>query len=86
MRLRFTHVGKGLAAAHADRLQGFMIAGEDKVFHWGEAVIDGDTVVVRSEKVSQPASVRYGWSDSLPWANLFNQDGLPAITFRTDSW
>ena len=86
VRLRFTHVGKGLAAAHSDKLQGFMIAGEDKVFHWGEATIDGDTVVVRSSSVSKPASVRYAWSEQFPWANLFNKDGLPALAFRTDNW
>ncbi len=86
IRLRFTHVGKGLAAAHSDQLQGFMIAGEDKVFHWGEAKIDGDTIVVRSDMVPKPASVRYAWSEQFPWANLFSKDGLPALTFRTDKW
>jgi len=86
IRVRFSHVGQGLAARHSDRLQGFMIAGEDKVFHWADAVIDGDSVVVRSNRVAKPASIRYAWSESFPWANLFNKDGLPALTFRTDTW
>ena len=86
VRLRFNHVGKGLAAAHSDKLQGFMIAGEDKVFYWADAKIDGDTLVVRSPQVAKPASVRYAWSEQFPWANLFNKDGLPALTFRTDKW
>lgn len=86
IRLHFTHIGKGLSAAHSDKLQGFMIAGEDKVFHWGQAKIDGDTIVVRSDMVPKPASVRYAWSEQFPWANLFNKDGLPALTFRTDKW
>jgi len=30
--------------------------------------------------------VRYAWSGNAPWANLFNKDGLPAQTFRTDDW
>ncbi len=86
VRIKFTHVGKGLAARHADKLQGFLIAGEDKKFVWADAAIDGDCVVVSSAAIPKPAGVRYAWSSNAPWANLFNQDGLPAQTFRTDDW
>jgi sialate O-acetylesterase len=86
VHVRFTHVGKGLAVRHADKLQGFAVAGEDKVFHWADAVIDGETVVLSSDQVPRPVAVRYAWSRTHPWANLFNKDGLPALTFRTDSW
>ena len=86
VRIRFTQVGKGLAAAHCDKLQGFVIAGDDQTFYWADAVIDGDSVVVSSPNVAKPASVRYGWSGRRPWANLFNQAGLPAVPFRTDAW
>ncbi|MBA4018466.1 MAG: hypothetical protein C0483_14965 [Pirellula sp.] len=86
VRIQFTHTGKGLAVGHSDKLQGFIIAGDDKKFYWADAVIEGDSVVVSSPKVAKPASVRYGWSGRRPWANLFNQAGLPAITFRTDAW
>ena len=86
IRLKFTHVGQGLAARHSEKLQGFAIAGEDKKFVWADAVIDGDSVVVSSDKVPQPAAVRYAWANAHPWANLFNKDGLPAQTFRTDQW
>jgi sialate O-acetylesterase len=53
------------------------------VYHWGDAKIDGDTVVVSSDAVEKPERVRYGWARSHTWANLFNKDGLPALTFRT---
>ena len=86
VRIRFTHVGQGLAIKPADKLQGFSVAGEDRRFVWAEAAIDGDTVVVSSPKVHAPVAVRYAYSDKCPWANLFNKDGLPAPTFRTDSW
>ncbi len=86
VRVKFTHVGQGLAARHSDKLQGFMIAGADKKFVWADAVIDGDRVVVSSPAVAAPAAVRYAWSGNAPWANLFNKDGLPAQTFRTDDW
>ncbi|MFM8469083.1 MAG: sialate O-acetylesterase [Limisphaerales bacterium] len=86
VRLKFTHVGKGLAARHSEKLQGFIIAGDDKKFVWADAVIEGDSIVVSSDKVPKPAAVRYAWASAHPWANLFNQDGLPAQSFRTDDW
>ncbi|MBK8091086.1 MAG: hypothetical protein IPK32_03565 [Verrucomicrobiaceae bacterium] len=86
VRVKFTHVGQGLAARHSDKLQGFLIAGADKKFVWADATIEGDTVLVSSAAVSTPAAVRYAWSSNAPWANLFNQDGLPAQAFRTDDW
>ncbi|HEX9046410.1 MAG TPA: sialate O-acetylesterase [Verrucomicrobiae bacterium] len=80
--LHFTHVADGLVAQGGD-LKGFTIAGADKVFHPAQAKIVGDTVVVCSPAVSQPAAVRYGWAH-VPEANLFNRAGLPATPFRTD--
>jgi hypothetical protein len=82
----FSHVGKGLAFKHAAKLQGFAVAGEDKTFYWADAAIVGDTVVLTADKVPHPAAVRYAWSGGHPWANLFNQDGLPAQAFRSDAW
>jgi sialate O-acetylesterase len=86
VRIKFTHVGKGLAFKNGEQLQGFMIAGADKKFVWADAVIDGADVIVSSKEVAKPEAVRYAWSQNFPWANLFNQDGLPATPFRTDSW
>ena len=83
VRVRFSHVGKGLAFRHGEKLQGFEIAGDDGVYHWADARIDGQTVLVSSPQVAKPLHVRYGWSKSHTWANLFNKDGLPALTFRT---
>jgi sialate O-acetylesterase len=81
IRIEFTHVGQGLTPGQADKLQGFAIAGEDKKFVWGDAVIDGQTVVVSSDKVAKPTAVRYF---GVSFCNLFNKDGLPALIFRTD--
>ena len=86
IRVCFTQVGKGLAFKYGDKIQGFMVAGENKVFHWANAVIDGDTVVVSCPQVAKPVAVRYAWAKQIGWANLFNKDGLPALTFRTDDW
>jgi sialate O-acetylesterase len=86
VRVSFTHIGQGLAFKHGEKLQGFAVAGEDKVFHWADAAIDGETVVLNCDKVAAPAAVRYAWNERHPWANLFNKDGLPALPFRTDAW
>lgn len=79
----FNQVGKGLTVAHSDTLQGFTIAGKDGVWHWADAKIDGETVVVWSDKVSSPTQVRYAFAAKRQWANLFNKDGLPATVFST---
>jgi sialate O-acetylesterase len=82
IRLAFDHVGAGLVA-RGGKLESFAIAGEDGKFVWADAVIDGDTVVVRSPNVPTPKKVRYDWADN-PVGNLYNQAGLPAMPFRTD--
>ena len=86
VRIFFRHVGGGLVARSADGPQGFMVSGRDRRFHWAEARIDGEAVVVRSDAVPEPAAVRYAWALQPEWANLFNKQGLPALTFRTDDW
>ena len=82
--LSFDHVGGGLKA-EGGALKGFAIAGEDKQFHWAEAKLDGDTIVVSSPEVKNPVAVRYAWADN-PGATLYNAEGLPASPFRTDDW
>jgi sialate O-acetylesterase len=86
LRIKFSHTGKGLAARHSEQLQGFIISGADRKFVWAEARIDGESVVVSHPSIAEPVAVRYAWSAQFPWANLFNQDGLPAQPFRTDRW
>jgi sialate O-acetylesterase len=85
VRLHFSHVGAGLEARSDTELRGFAVAGGDRKYHWAEARIEGNTVVVSSHDVSHPVAVRYAWGDS-PRCNLFNKDGLPASPFRTDDW
>ncbi len=86
VRIRFSHIGQGLTTQGGGKLQGFSVAGADKIFFWAEAVIEGDTVVASSDKVPAPVAVRYAWALDHPWANLLNKDGLPSVTFRSDTW
>jgi sialate O-acetylesterase len=83
--IRFTETGSGLVAGRhgGGTLQGFGIAGSDGKFVWAQARIEGNTVVVHSDEVPHPVSVRYNWADNPP-GNLYNKEGLPASGFRTD--
>lgn len=82
VRIFFKHTGSGLVCK-GDKLLGFAIAGEDKMFRWAEAKIEGDTVVVWHPEVPHPLWVRYAWADN-PECNLYNEEELPAVPFRTD--
>ncbi len=68
------------------KLQGFAIAGEDRVWHWADAIIENDCVVVSSPLVDKPVAVRYAFSMNPQGANLYNKVGLPASPFRSDCW
>lgn len=82
----FKDIGSGLVARNTPVLRHFAIAGEDQVFHWANAEIEGNKIVVWSKGVPQPVAVRYGWSNNPEDANLYNKEGLPAVPFRTDNW
>lgn len=82
--VKLKNVGSGLEARDGE-LKGFTLAGDDKKFHKASARIEGDTVVVTCDAVPAPKAVRFGWAN-YPVVNLWNKDGLPASTFRSDDW
>jgi sialate O-acetylesterase len=84
IRIKFDHA-KGLKTKDGSAPKGFQIAGEDKKFVWADAKIDGQDVIVSSDKVKKPVAVRYGWADD-PTVSLYNAADLPASPFRTDDW
>ena len=97
IRIRFDSAGSGLMVGKKEgrnptvedqggKLCRFAIAGDDKKWHWADAVIDGNTVVVSSPDVPNPAAVRYAFSMNPEGCNLYNKEGLPASPFRTDAW
>jgi sialate O-acetylesterase len=84
------HTSSGLTAplvrnSPDSELEGFAICGADRQWVWAKARIDGNAVVVWSDKVTQPSALRYAWADN-PTCNLFNGAGLPASPFRTDAF
>ena len=85
--LEFDSVGSGMMAAKPGCLDSFAIAGADKVWHWADAKIQDNMVVVSSPEVSKPVAVRYAWAMNPSQRNLlYNKEGLPASPFRTDDW
>jgi sialate O-acetylesterase len=83
--VRFSYAGDGLATTDGEPPKGFAVAGVDRKFHWAEAMIRGDSVVLASPDVPHPVAVRYAWANN-PKVNLINSAGLPASPFRTDDW
>ncbi len=81
VRIQFLTSGKDLKQP-ATALQGFTIAGQDKVFVPATATIKNNEVIVSG--VANPRYVRYAWANAPMTANLYNAEGFPAVPFRTD--
>ena len=84
LKLNFKHTDGGLVVK-GDKLGEFSVAGKDHRWHWADAKIDGDSVIVSSPDVPGPVAARYAWQAN-PLATLYNGAGLPAVPFRTDDW
>ncbi|WP_353070210.1 sialate O-acetylesterase [Tunturibacter empetritectus] len=73
-------------AAGGSQVEGFEVAGADRVFLRANARIDheasGDTITVASPAIPNPQYVRYAWPN-FPQANLYNGANLPASTFTS---
>jgi sialate O-acetylesterase len=99
IRLSFTNTGGGLNIGArpvispqqkpepvADSLQGFEVAGGDGIFQPAKAEIQKNTVIVWSDKVAEPKTVRYAWAPNPePFANLYNRENLPASPFSAEN-
>jgi sialate O-acetylesterase len=69
------------------QLEGFELAGADKVFYPAKASVTKNRKIIKVEcpEVTDPVAVRYGmknWSE----ATLFNCFGIPVSPFRSDDW
>jgi sialate O-acetylesterase len=74
-------------------IQGFEVAGADKVFHpakaehfWQPGGGEWDeTIMITCPEVEHPVAIRYCFKN-FQLGNLKNAAGLPLFPFRTDSW
>ncbi|NPA08358.1 MAG: sialate O-acetylesterase [Chlorobi bacterium] len=64
-------------------LKGFAIKNTGGNWSWAKAKIEGKTITVWNDSVTNPVAVRYDWADN-PDGNLKNKTGLPASPFTTE--
>lgn len=82
----FDHLEMGICRNYD--LQGFEVAGEDRVFHPADKVWlhwQTNEMVISSDRVSRPVAVRYCFHDFQP-GTMIGVNELPTIPFRTDDW
>lgn len=82
--LTFDYANNGLTSLGRE-LQNFKVAGENKRFYPAKAVISKQGITLFSPYVEKPMAVRYAFEDFVV-GDLFNTEGLPASSFRTDNW
>lgn len=78
----FDKAGGDLVITKDGVLHHIAIAGADKKYVWAKAKIQAKKLVVWSDEIAEPVSVRYAWADNPEGANLYNQAGLPASPFE----
>ncbi len=94
--VHFAHANSGLMVAIKEgttppqkspqtKLSHFELADETGNWYPAEAVIAGQTVIVRSDTVLKPVAVRYAYAVDPQHCHLYNQDGLPASPFCSDA-
>ncbi len=84
VRLTFDNASNGLTS-FGKGLYCFEVAGSNKRFYPAEAFITNSGITLFSPTVTQPVAVRYAFKDFIV-GDLFNTEGLPASSFRTDDW
>jgi len=84
VKLTFDHAQNGLTT-FGKELKNFVIAGENRRFYPANATITGQGITLSSPMVGKPVAVRYAFEDFVT-GELFNTEGLPASSFRTDDW
>lgn len=82
--LKFKYAPNGLTS-YGKTLSQFEIAGADKIFRPAKAVISRGNILVSSPDVPNPVAVRYAFRDFIV-GELFNTEGFPVSSFRTDNW
>jgi sialate O-acetylesterase len=84
VKLTFDHAKNGLAT-FGKELENFKVAGENKRFYPAQAFITAKGITLFAPQVEKPVAVRYAFDDFVV-GELFNTEGLPASSFRTDDW
>jgi sialate O-acetylesterase len=84
VKLTFDHAKNGITT-FGKELENFKVAGKNKRFYSAKAFITRDGVTLFSPSVEKPVAIRYAFDDFVV-GELYNNEGLPASSFRTDDW
>jgi sialate O-acetylesterase len=84
VKLTFNNAANGLTS-FGKELSCFEVAGANKRFYSANAFITGGSITLFCPSVPEPVAVRYAFKDFI-LGDLFNTEGLPASSFRTDQW
>jgi sialate O-acetylesterase len=84
VKLTFKNSDNGLTS-FGKELNNFTVAGADKRFFPAHASITREGITLFSSTVVTPVAVRYAFGNYVT-GDLFNTEGLPASSFRTDNW
>ena len=83
--LNFDTGGRGLTTRDGEPPNGFAIGSASGGWVWARTSrLEGDSVVLTVKWMTDAAKVRYAWGNNPDWANLCDDEGLPARPFRTD--
>ncbi len=85
IRFANTRAGVGRLSAFGAEVQGFEVAGPDKVFHPVKAIANRFEVILDCSQIADPVAVRYAFHNSSD-ADLTSTFGVPVPSFRTDNW
>ena len=96
IRISFDSFGSGLMIGEktgldpvreikGGKVKWISISGKDNKWYWADMAIDGNTIVVFSDKVPEPLAVRYAYTMNPIGPMLYNKEGLPASPFTTEA-
>lgn len=84
VKLTFDNAQYGIMSTGKE-LQCFEIAGTNNRFYPAKAFVTNAGITLTSQWVNEPVAVRYAFKDFII-GDLFNTEGIPASSFRTDDW
>lgn len=84
VKLTFDNAPNGIMSLGKE-LYCFEVAGANKRFYPAKAFVTNAGITLVSPSVAEPVAVRYAFKDFII-GDLFNTEGIPASSFRTDNW
>jgi sialate O-acetylesterase len=84
IKLTFDNAPNGIMSIGKE-LGCFEVAGANKRFYPAKAFVTNEGITLFCSSVATPVAVRYAFKDFIV-GDLFNTEGIPGSSFRTDNW